>query len=116
MVIKKSKKNVYGAILSSAEKKAMEMEIRRELAEYDRRHTAEMDALILWVLHEKFGFGIQRLRRFYNCFTKEIENLLDRYELKDDDQVWLCTHKLKEYGIDLEKWHEETGRNSSKTK
>ena len=31
--------------MSAAEKKAMDMEIQRQLAEYDRKHIREIDAL-----------------------------------------------------------------------
>ena len=62
MQVKKAGGKVYGAILTAAEKKAMDLEIQRELAEYDRKHIAEIDATILWVLHEQFGFGAQRLQ------------------------------------------------------
>ena len=54
MQVKKAGGKVYGAILTAAEKKAMDLEIQRELAEYDRKHIAEIDATILWVLHEQF--------------------------------------------------------------
>lgn len=57
MQVKKAGGKVYGAVLTAAEKKAMDLEIQRELAEYDRKHIAEIDATILWVLHEQFGFG-----------------------------------------------------------
>lgn len=43
--------------MSAAEKKAMDLEIQRQLAEYDQKHLVEIDAMILWVLHERFGFG-----------------------------------------------------------
>lgn len=33
--------------------------------------------------------------------------LLKRYEMDDSDTVWLCTHKLKEYGLDIEQWNKE---------
>ena len=66
MHIKKAGGKVYGAILTAAEKKAMDIEIQKELAEYDRKHIAEIDATILWVLHEQFGFGAQRLRTYYD--------------------------------------------------
>ena len=51
MQVKKAGGKVYGAVLTAAEKKAMDLEIQRELAEYDRKHIAEIDATILWVLH-----------------------------------------------------------------
>ena len=63
MQVKKAGGKVYGAVLTAAEKKAMDLEIQRELAEYDRKHIAEIDATILWVLHEQFG--LRRLPRPY---------------------------------------------------
>lgn len=38
MKVKKAGKRVFGAVMSAAEKKAMDMEIQRQLAEYDRKH------------------------------------------------------------------------------
>lgn len=38
MQVKKAGGKVYGAVLTAAEKKAMDLEIQRELAEYDRKH------------------------------------------------------------------------------
>ena len=43
MQVKKAGGKVYGAVLTAAEKKAMDLEIQRELAEYDRKHIAEID-------------------------------------------------------------------------
>lgn len=42
MQVKKAGGKVYGAVLTAAEKKAMDLEIQRELAEYDRKHIAEI--------------------------------------------------------------------------
>ena len=39
--------------MTVAEKKAMNLEIQRQLAEYDKKHATEIDALILWVLHSE---------------------------------------------------------------
>lgn len=85
----------------------MQMEIQRQLAEYDRKHTIEIDALVLWVLHSRFGWGATRLKRFFDSFSDEIGALVDRYEMDKEDDVWLCTYKLKEHGIDLEEWEKE---------
>lgn len=57
MKVKKAGKRVFGAVMSAAEKKAMDMEIQRQLAEYDRKHIREIDALVLWELREQLGFG-----------------------------------------------------------
>lgn len=53
MKVKKAGKRVFGAVMSAAEKKAMDMEIQRQLAEYDRKHIREIDALVLWELREQ---------------------------------------------------------------
>jgi len=83
-------------------------EIQRELAEYDRKHIAEIDATILWVLHEQFGFGAQRLRTYYDAFHDRIKELVSRYEMEDQDDIWLCTQMLKRIGVDIEAWHKES--------
>ena len=108
MQLKKAGGKVYGAGLTAAEKKAMDLEIQRELAEYDRKHIAEIDATILWVLHEQFGFGAQRLRTYYDAFHDRIKELVSRYEMEDQDDIWLCTQMLKRIGVDIEAWHKES--------
>ena len=99
--------------VSEAAKQAMYTEIKKELADWDRKHYQELDALVLWVLHEEFGFGEGRLKRFHDRFDKSIGELVDRYVMDDEDDVWLCTRKLKEYGIDIEAWNKEREQNEA---
>lgn len=93
--------------LTSAEQKAFDIEIKRQMAEYDKKHIREIEALILWVLHEQYGFGKKRLKRFYDSFDMEIAALLERYVMNENDDVWLCTRKLKDAGIDISEWSKE---------
>jgi len=113
MKIKKSGGRVYGAELSAAEKSAMQLEIQRQLAEYDRKHVMEIDSLILWVLHARFGWGKKRLKQFYDSFSDEIDALIAHYQMDKEDGVWLCTYKLKECGVDLEQWEREKNESVS---
>lgn len=108
MKVKKAGKRVFGAVMSAAEKKAMDLEIQRQLAEYDRKHLAEIDAAILWALHDQFGFGPNRLRKYYDAFHACVDDLLKRYEMDAGDDVWICTEMLKRIGVDVEVWHKET--------
>ena len=62
----------------------------------------------LWVLHEQFGFGAQRLRTYYDAFHDRIKELVSRYEMEDQDDIWLCTQMLKRIGVDIEAWHKES--------
>ena len=94
--------------LSAIQLQAMHAEMHRQMAEYDRKHSIELDALVLWVLHEEFGFGPERLRRFHDKFVPAIEALIGRYELDKTDDIWLCTYLLKQYGVDLEAWENES--------
>lgn len=110
MVVKKSGKMIFGAELTAAEKKALEKEVLRMYAAENRRNVIEVDAMILWQLHEVFGFGPDRLKKYFDAFVPGVEIIAKNYEMNDtDDKIWLFTHKLKEYGIDLEQWHKEKG-------
>lgn len=31
-----------------------------------------------------------------------------RYEMEDQDDIWLCTQMLKRIGVDIEAWHKES--------
>lgn len=110
MIVKKAGGKVYGATLTAAERKAMNIEIEKQLAEYTRKHALEVDALFLWYLHEEFGFGLKRLKQAFLGFAPRIDELCDKYEMHDEgDDIWLCTQKLKEMGADLEQWDKERG-------
>ena len=104
---------VYGAKLSANERKALDIEIKKEsreiMAEITRKHEIEVDAIFLWWLHKKLGFGPKRLKEFYDDFAVAMEELAERYGMKEGEELWYCTHLLKEYGVDLEKWNEEKG-------
>lgn len=107
MVVKKAGGKIYGAAFTAAERKAMNIEIERQLAEYTRKYEVELNARVLYVLREQLGFGEQRLRRFFDRFQIEIDDLVKYYEMGDEDAAWLCTRKLKEAGIDVAQWCKE---------
>lgn len=103
MTVLKTAGKIMGAKLTSAERTAMNMEIQKSFAEYDRKNANEIDATILWILHEGFGFGHDKLKKVHSVFAPRIKELCDRYEMTDKgDELWLCTYKLKEYGLDIE--------------
>ena len=107
MRVKKTGGKVYGATLTDAEKRAINMEIRRQLAEMVKNNMEEVDATVLYVLMTEFGFGKKRLRRFHSTFDEQITALVHRYEMDSDDDVWLCTEMLKRRGIDINQWNKE---------
>ena len=107
MFVKKAGNRIYGAEFTAAEKKAMDIEIRRQLAEYTKKHEQEVSAIILWELHTQLGFGHDRLKKFYDNFRPALDDLINRYEMGDEDEAWLCTQKLKDYGFDISKMEED---------
>lgn len=109
MYAKKHGGRVFGASFTAAERKAMDLEIERQLAEYTDKHRVELSSMILWVLRAQLGWGEKRLRRFYDEYEKELDALVKRYEMDETDCAWLCTSKLKEAGIDVQKWVEHSG-------
>ncbi|MBP3311989.1 MAG: hypothetical protein J6L72_07125 [Butyricicoccus sp.] len=92
--------------MSKEEKRALQAEVARQARQISDRFALELDATILWALHEKFGFGPERLRRFYDCVYNNRETLLQRYDMHDDAE-FILLHKLREIGADVRKWSEE---------
>ena len=106
MRVKKAGGKVFGAVLSAAEKKAMDMEINRQIVEADRRYTDDIDAMVLYTLRVHLGFGKKRLRKFYDAFSAEHDRLIQYYQMPDG-YTWLCKEMLKRIGVDVEAWNRE---------
>lgn len=43
-----------------------------------------------------------------HAFHDRIKELVSRYEMEDQDDIWLCTQMLKRIGVDIEAWHKES--------
>lgn len=67
----------------------------------------EADALALWTLHECFGFGKGRLRRFYNGYLALYQSAKDKYGSVDDSD-YAYVEALKSIGVDIVGWNKET--------
>lgn len=106
MRVKKAGGKVFGAAMTAAEKKAMELEINRQIIEADRKYVNDIDAMVLYTLHVHLGFGAKRLRRFYEAFSAEHDRLIQYYQMPDD-YTWLCREMLKRRGVDVEAWNRE---------
>lgn len=107
MRFKKSGRTIFGVDLTAAEAKAVDREIEKHLAEHTEKHNLEIVAMTLLTLHEEFGFGEARLKRFFDRYDGVVEGLIQRYLLDSDDAPWIAMHKLKEKGIDVEAWYAE---------
>ena len=114
MKIKKYNGKVFGAKLTAAEKKAMDMEINRQLIEKDKQYSADIDAMVLYVLMEHYGWRKKRLKRFWDAFIAEHKALRDYYDMHNPgDNEWLAHRMLKDIGVDINEWYKEETTNEN---
>ena len=92
--------------MSRAEKAALKAEIARQVHELDEKFSAEICAMLLWALHEEFGFGADRLRRVWDCVAVHRAELLKHYDMQDNAE-FILLYKLRQIGVDVEKWTAE---------
>ena len=112
MRIKKFCGKPYGVELSASERKAMTLEINRQIMEKDEQYKEDIDAMILYVLMVHYGWKKRRLRKFWNAFIKEHRALRDHYLMNDPgDNEWLAHWKLKDIGVDIHQWYMEDEKN-----
>lgn len=98
----------YEGALSPKEKERINIEIRKQIAEADRQHNTDIDAMILYTLHTYCGWGKQRLRAFYDEFRKNNEELIKHYEMEDG--CYVARQALLTIGVDIEAWNDEISK------
>ena len=107
MRIKKAGGKIYGASFTSAERKAMNLEIHRQFIEASKHYTIDLDAMVLYTLNVRFGFGKKRLREFYDALSAGHDRLIQYYQMSDDDCAWFYREMLNRIGVDIEAWNRE---------
>lgn len=93
---------------NSTERKLVDELIRQEIRQQEHRLSMEVDAAWLWQLFEVFGWPEEDLHRIYKGMEKYHQDIRAYYELGATDGAgWLYVQKLRDRGIDLEKWYAE---------
>lgn len=111
MHIKKFNGKPYGAEFTAQERKAMNLEINRQIAEKHEQYQADIDAMILYVLMAHYGWKKKRLRKFWKAFIEEHKALKEFYQMnKAGEGEWLAHRMLKEIGVDIHQWYKEDSR------
>lgn len=85
------------------QQRSFKREVNRQLSEQTKAHESDVDAILMWFLHEEYGWGPKRLNDFIERFNARLKELVSWYDLDDDDQLWLIKYKLKEMGVEFEK-------------
>ena len=108
MRVKSYHGKIYGADLTTAERRAMDMEINRQLVKRDEQYAEDIDAMVLYALMIHAGWKKQKLRKFWDDFVVIHNQLREHYQMcEPGDSAWLAHRKLKEIGVDIHKWYKE---------
>lgn len=63
-------------------------------------------AIIGYTLFEKYGWGKKRITNFLDNMHDGLNELSEWYSMTSTDQAFLCTMKMEEIGVDLNKYME----------
>jgi hypothetical protein len=87
----------------------LEKEIRERSSEEVMKNAEIYDLNVLKTLHEEFGFGAIRLKRFYEAFVQSYREARARYLVEGDEEkfgsrtdAYVIKQKLKEIGFDYD--------------
>ena len=90
--------------LSNSQMKALEGEIRDTIASSVRKLSSNIEAIVLWQLHEQKGWGVKRLEEFLEGFRPALQELMDFYGVEGTEDVeFACVQNLKSIGFDTDK-------------
>ena len=106
MNFKKFGGQIFGVEFTAKEQRAMDAEINRQLVEKNREFSDDVDYMVMKILHDHFGFGLKRLRRFYEHFMRDTEYLEKRYEMCDAS-TYIAREEMNALGANIEKWNQE---------
>ena len=109
MIFQRLTKKLIDVQFNKAEQQALINAINKQIVEQDRQFEMDRDSSILWMLHEQFGFGPKKLYRAWKHMYADSKKLQDWYEMGPEDGGWLCRYKLKQYGVDIERWYRDEG-------
>lgn len=108
MIFHKCHGQIFKVELNTKEQKALDAEINRQLIEKDTEHTDDVDYMVMHILHKHFGFGLGRLRKFYEIFDTEYKDLVKHYEMPDAG-IYIARKEMNAIGCNIEKWNHERG-------
>ena len=109
MFFKKAAGKLFGVEFNKTEQKIVNKALGEQWAEMGRQMEMDQDSSVLWMLHEQFGFGPKRLYKAWKLMHEDNKKLQERYEMGPEDGGWLCRQKLKQYGVDVERWYKDEG-------
>ena len=92
------------SLINGVGKDIMMAEIHKNQLKEMGKMATDIDTSVLWCLHERYGWGAKRLRKFYKDLFDEHKRMRKFYEM---DDLYPERQKLKEIGVDVEAWYQE---------
>lgn len=99
--------------LSAKQKRAMDIEIRRQCVEITKEYEVDLDTIPIYILHKHFGFGKKRIEQFYKLMHEEKKQMKERFASdqsatdESDIDVVAMRFFLKQDGIDVQEMYDE---------
>lgn len=89
--------------LTARQVKSIEGEIRKQCVQKTAQYEFLLDCVAIYVLHTEFGFGKERLERFYDLLFDLRQEMQERYEGTDADDIaeYAMFSRLKDDGINM---------------
>ena len=97
---------IFKVELTAKEQKALDAEVSRTLLERHAEFTDDVDYMIMRILHNEFGFGLTRLKRFYEAFVANNDALVKHYEMEDAG-AYIARKEMNAIGCNIEEWNRE---------
>lgn len=90
--------------LSKREMLALNGSIREQIGEQISKLKSNIEALVLWQIHEQYGSGAKKLEAFLEGFQPALQELMNFYGVESTEDVELaCVYNLRAIGFDTEK-------------
>lgn len=93
--------DMKSALLDGPAKAIVKKELNQKILDLDKQFTLDIDTMVLWTLHSRYGWGKKRLKQFYMNMFEEHLAMRARYEV---GEMYPERQKLKEAGVDVETW------------
>ena len=103
----------FGVEFNAKEKAIIDEVLRKQFMEMNEKNFHEVDAVIIYILHNRLGISKKKLHDFYLAFREEFRAMQERYELEKSENLWLYTNLLKDQGIDIDAWAKEVSESES---
>ena len=101
--------------MTKLERKMMNKEVSRQAHEMTEQFFRNECAVILYSLHEIFGFGKIRLWRFYSHYAQCHKDLCEWYGMNAEEDghdiaAYLSKMQLERIGVDFDQWEERMAK------